>query len=56
MRVLQEYSIFDESADDGRVEAVLGRAAIEIPERLEKGDFDRIGEPAVIPEYLYVED
>lgn len=51
-RLLDEYSLFDEDADEEALEAILAKAASELPARLESGEFDRTGEPLVIPEWL----
>lgn len=54
-RLLAEYSIFDEEATEEAREAVLRRAADEVPERAERGEFVRSGEPVAIPAWLLVE-
>lgn len=51
-RLLNEYSVLDEDADDETLEATLQRTAEELPERLERGDFHRSGDPAAIPDWL----
>ena len=51
-RLLPEYSLFDEEATDEERDEVLGRAAIEIPARLERGEFTRTGTPVTIPPWL----
>jgi hypothetical protein len=51
-RLLTEYSVTDEEADDETLEATLRRAAEELPERLERGEFHRAGDPLEIPEWL----
>lgn len=52
VRFLSEYSVSDEDAEDAELDAVLGRAAAELPERLASGEFDRTGEPVTVPEWL----
>ncbi len=52
VRLLPEYSVFDEDADEETLEAALAKAASELPSRLESGEFDRTGEPLVIPDWL----
>lgn len=52
VRLLPEYSVFDEDANEETLEAVLAKGASELPTRLESGEFDRTGEPLVIPEWL----
>jgi hypothetical protein len=51
-RLLSEYSLFDEEATDEERDEVLGRAAIEIPARAERGELFRSGTPVTIPEWL----
>lgn len=51
-RLLPEYSVFDEDLSDSEREAILSRSANELPERLERGEFDRTGTPLTIPEWL----
>jgi hypothetical protein len=53
-RLLPEYSVFDEDADEETREEALRRAAEELTDRLEGGQFTRTGEAAVIPEWLRV--
>ena len=52
VRLLSEYSVLDEDADDETLEAALAKAAAELPARLDAGEFDRTGDPAVIPDWL----
>ncbi|MBC7806066.1 MAG: hypothetical protein H7145_07930, partial [Akkermansiaceae bacterium] len=52
VRLLPEYSVFDEDADEETLEAALAKGASELPTRLESGEFDRTGEPLAIPEWL----
>lgn len=52
LRLLTEYSLLTDEADDADLEAVLERATREVPDRLEQGDFDRTGEPVAIPVWL----
>ncbi len=54
-RLLTEYSLFDEEMPEAEREAVLRRAADEIPERAERGEFIRSGEPMAIPSWLMAE-
>ncbi len=54
-RLLTGYSLFAEETTEEEQEAVLGRAAEEIPEKAERGDFTRGGEAIPIPEWLMVE-
>ena len=51
-RLLPEYSILDEDASDTEREDALRRAAEEIPDRAERGDFTRTGTPVVVPVWL----
>jgi hypothetical protein len=53
-RLLKEYSVLDEDADDETLEAILQRTAEELPECLERGDFHRTGETLNIPDWLTV--
>jgi len=52
VRLLSEYSVLDEAADEETLEAALAKAAAQLPLRLEAGEFDRTGEPLVIPDWL----
>lgn len=51
-RLLPEYSVLDEDANEELLESALAKAAVELPARLESGEFDRAGERIVIPEWL----
>lgn len=51
-RLLPEYSVLDEEANESDLERTLARAGEELPERLERGDFDRTGTPLIIPDWL----
>jgi hypothetical protein len=51
-RLLPEYSLLDEEATDEQREAVLRRAADEIPDRAERGEFARTGTPVAVPDWL----
>lgn len=53
-RLLTEFSVLDEDAEnvDALLEETLSRTADELPARLRRGDFDRIGTPLVIPAWL----
>jgi len=52
-RLLPEYSVLDIDADEGTLDAALGRAADELPDRLLAGEFVRGGlTPLAIPDYL----
>lgn len=51
-RLLTEYSVLDEEADDETLDKVLARAASELPDRLIAGEFDRTGEPVPVPDWL----
>ena len=53
-RLLSEYSLLDEDADEETLEALLAKAAVELPKRLLAGEFDREGTPLEIPEWLAV--
>jgi hypothetical protein len=55
-RLLTEYSLFDEEASEEEQESVLRRAAEEIPEKAERGEFTRTGEPIEIPDWLMDEE
>lgn len=55
-RLLSEYSLLDEAMTEEAQEAVFRRAADEIPEKAERGDFTRSGEPVLIPDWLMVEE
>ena len=52
VRLLSEYSVLDEDADDETLEAVLQKSAAELAPRLESGTFDRTGTPIVVPDWL----
>lgn len=54
VRFLSEYSLFDEEDGPaaGALEAILARAAEELPVRLEAGEFDRTGTAVRIPDCL----
>ncbi|MBC8142782.1 MAG: hypothetical protein H7Y38_15265 [Armatimonadetes bacterium] len=52
VRLLSEYSVLDETADEETLETVLAKAAAQLPLRLEAGEFDRVGEPLDIPDWL----
>jgi len=54
-RLLPEYSILNEEADDATIDDVLARAADELPDRAERGDFNRTGTPVIIPDWLTAE-
>ncbi len=54
-RLLPEYSILDVEADDEAIDAVLARAAEELPDRAERGDFNRTGTSVPIPDWLIAE-
>ena len=54
-RLLTEYSLFDDEMTDEAREAILQRAADEIPQRAERGEFIRSGEPLAIPSWLMAE-
>ena len=51
-RLLSEYSVFSEEMTDEEQEAVLQRAADEIPEKAARGEFIRTGETITIPDWL----
>jgi hypothetical protein len=53
-RLLPDFSLTDEEADDETLDALLQRTAEELPARLESGTFNRSGEPLVIPKWLLV--
>jgi hypothetical protein len=53
-RLLPEYSVFDEDADEEEREAILRRASEEAPDRLVRGEFTRAGAPVEIPQWLNV--
>jgi len=53
-RLLPEYSVFGEDTSVEAREAILKRAADEVPERAERGDFTRTGEAIVVPEWLLI--
>lgn len=55
-RLLTEYSLLAEEMIEEEQEAVFRRAADEIPEKAERGDFTRSGEPIVIPDWLMAEE
>jgi hypothetical protein len=55
-RLLPDYSLFDEEATEEEKEAVLRRAAEEIPEKAERGEFTRAGKTIYIPDWLMVEE
>ena len=55
VRLLAEYSVMDETAGEAALETALARAAAELPERLEAGEFDRTGEPVAVPDWLLVD-
>ena len=51
-RLLPEYSILDEETTDAEREDRLRRAADELPDRLEAGEFRRGGAAIVVPAWL----
>lgn len=51
-RLLSEYSLLDEAMPDADREERLRRAAEDLPDRLEAGEFDRSGMAIVIPAWL----
>ena len=51
-RLLLEYSVLDEDADEATRETALRRAAEEIPIRAESGEFTRSGTALTIPDWL----
>jgi hypothetical protein len=51
-RLLAEYSVFDEDADDAARDAVLAHASEALPERLLLGALTRTGTPVPIPAWL----
>ena len=55
-RLLTDYSLLAEEMTEEEQEAVFRRAADEIPEKAERGDFTRSGEPIVIPDWLMAEE
>jgi hypothetical protein len=55
-RLLTEYSLFDEEVTEEMQETILRRAAEEIPERAERGQFTRTGTSIMIPDWLMVEE
>jgi hypothetical protein len=55
-RLLREYSLLSEETTAEEQEAVLRRAADEIPDRAERGEFTRSGEPITVPEWLMAEE
>ncbi|MBC8103050.1 MAG: hypothetical protein H7Z41_10740 [Cytophagales bacterium] len=54
-RLLPEYSVFREEATEEEREAVLRRAADEIPDRAERGEWTRTGTPVAVPDWLMTE-
>lgn len=52
VRLLPEYSVLDEDADEAELERTLAKATEELPDRLLRGEFDRSGNPVTIPEWL----
>lgn len=52
VRLLPEYSVLNEDADETTLESALARAAEELPDRLTTGEFDRTGEPIALPDWL----
>jgi len=54
-RLLPEYSVLDNEADDDALNDALQRAAEQLPDRLLAGEFTRTGEPAAVPEWLLAE-
>ena len=51
-RYLPEYSLLDDDMTDSDRDALLLRAADEIPDRAERGEFTRFALPLSIPAYL----
>ena len=49
VRLLPEYSLFDETASEETIALILRRATDELPDRLHRGEFDRDGIPVSIP-------
>ena len=52
VRLLSEYSVLEEDADEKSLDSVLQRATDELPDRLLRGDFTRIGDTIPIPDFL----
>lgn len=52
VRLLTEYSVLDEEAADEVLDLALAKTASELPRRLTAGEFDRVGEPVTIPDWL----
>ena len=55
VRLLAEYSVLDETAEESALESALSRAADELPNRLLSGEFDRTGEAVAVPEWLLID-
>lgn len=55
-RLLPEYSVLDNDADEETLEETLRRAAEELPDRLLRGDFNRVGASVPIPGWLKAAD
>jgi hypothetical protein len=51
-RLLPEYSVLDEDADDETLDLALAKASSELPDRLTAGEFDRVGNPVIVPAWL----
>lgn len=52
VRLLPAYCLLAEDGTPEALDAILARAAAELPTRLAQGEFDRAGEPIPIPEWL----
>jgi hypothetical protein len=51
-RLLKEYSVLTEEAEQETLETTLRHAAADLPDRLLRGELDRTGLPVVVPVWL----